>query len=293
MTAMTFKSDRLTQGHLIGAAIMATLGVLAMLPAWQDIYLIAQRDEENSHIFIVPLVVAYLIWVRRSRLRHCKPSFRTIGPIIIAIGWGLSLIGFYHGIQSFWHGGAVLVLVGSVLSVLGKNVLLRFLPAFAVLIFIVPVPARVRLSFSIPLQSWTARIAQHCLEIGGMDTEVAGNTLMVNGHQVKVAEACNGLRMVFALILVSYTFGFGMPLRNSVRFLILLLSPLAAIFCNVLRTLPTIWLFGNAPEKTAEIFHDYAGWAMLPLAFLMLYGIIQLLKWAMIPIQPYTLAAQQ
>src|SRR5271154_5965976 len=105
------KLDRFGTIHVIGAVVMGALGVLAMLPAWQDIYLIAARDEENSHIFLVPIVALYLIWVRRSRLRHCAPSFRMIGPIIVAVGWIISLIGFYHGIQSFWHGGAVLVLI--------------------------------------------------------------------------------------------------------------------------------------------------------------------------------------
>jgi exosortase/archaeosortase family protein len=114
----------------------------------------------------------------------------------------------------------------------------------------------------------------------------------VNHHPVNIAEACNGVRMVFALALVSYTFGFGMPLRNSVRLLILLLSPLAAIVCNVARVLPTVLMIGYASPATAERFHEYAGWLMLPVAFLLLYGIIGLLKWAMIPVTRYTLASQ-
>jgi exosortase len=284
--------DRLGIEHVIAAGLMATLGILALLPAWQDIYLIAKGDEEESHIFLVPLVAIYLVWVRRTRLRHCTPSFRAIGPLIVAAGWIISMIGFYRGIQSFWHGGAVLVAIGCALSILGKNVLFRFFPAIAVLVFLVPVPARARLAFSTPLQSWTAQISQKSLQVMGFDAEVAGNTLIVNNKPVTVAEACNGLRMVFALILVSYTFGFGMPLRNSVRLLILLASPLAAIFCNVVRLLPTIWLYGYKSPAIADAFHEYSGWMMLPLAFLMLYGIIGALRWAMVPVTQYTLAAQ-
>ena len=37
-----------------------------------------------------------------------------------------------------------------------------------------------------------------------------------------MAEACNGMRMVFALVLVSYAFAYSMPLRNTVRILVLI-----------------------------------------------------------------------
>ncbi|MGA2441342.1 MAG: exosortase/archaeosortase family protein [Tepidisphaeraceae bacterium] len=286
------RDDRLTMAHVALAAGMGALGVLATLDAWQDIYLIARDDEEYSHIFVVPLVAIFLVWVRRMRLRHCKPSGRLIGPFVVAIGWFFSSLGFYRGIQSFWHGGAVLVVVGCMLSVLGKGVIFRFFPAFLLLVFLVPAPGRLRLAIGSPLQNWTASITQHLLEAGGVvNTEVNGDALTINGHAVLVAEACNGLRMVFSLIMVGFAFCFAMPLRNYIRAIILLFSPLAAIFCNVIRVIPTIWMYGYMPEH-AKQFHFYAGWAMLPLAFGMLYGLIRTLQWAMIPVNEYTLASQ-
>jgi exosortase len=292
MKLPALRDDRLTLAHVVLATLMGGLGVLATLDAWQDIYLIAYKDEEYSHIFIVPLVAMFLVWVRRMRLRHCKPSGRTIGPIVVAVGWILNSWGFYRNIQSFWHGGAVLVVVGCMLSVLGKSVVFRFLPAFAILIFLVPAPARIRLAVAEPLQNWTASVTQHLLEASGVaNTEVAGNALTINGHAVLVAEACNGLRMVFSLIMVGFAFCFAMPLKDWIRALILLASPLAAIACNVIRVIPTIWMYGYEPNY-APTFHAWAGWAMLPLAFGMLYGLIKTLQWAMIPVNKYTLASQ-
>jgi exosortase len=292
MTSIRLKDDRLTLAHVGFAIFMGALGVLATLPAWQDIYQIASKDEENSHIFLVPVVALYLVWVRRMRLRHCRPTGRIVGPILVAAGWAIGSYGFYRNIQSFWHGGAVLTVLGCMLSVLGKNVIFRFFPAFAVLVFLVPAPVRLRLAIAAPLENWTATISERVLELCGvMNSEVNGNQLSINGHPVFIAEACNGLRMVFALILVCFAFGFALPLRNFVRILILLASPLSAIFCNLVRILPTVWMFGYAPQYAKE-FHDYAGWAMLFVAFAMLYGIIRVLQWAMIPVNQYTLASQ-
>lgn len=289
---LVWREDRITLAHLLAALVMGLLGVITTFPAWQDIFTIAYRDEEYSHIFIVPLVAAYLVWVRRMRLRHCKPSGRVIGPAIVAVGWICNSVGFYSGIQSLWHGGAVLVVLGCMLSVLGKGVLFRFFPAVALMIFLVPAPGRLRLAIGTPLENWTASISEKLLEAGGViNTDLTGNVLRINGQPVTIAEACNGLRMFFSLIMVMFAFCFAMPLKNYVRILILLCSPLATVLCNVVRIIPTILMFGYAPAY-AQTFHLFAGWAMLPLAFLILYGIIKVLQWAMIPVNEYTLAAQ-
>jgi exosortase len=292
MKLPALRDDRLTMAHVALAAAMGTLGVLATLKAWIDIYTIAYNDEEYSHIFVVPLVAIFLVWVRRIRLRHCKPTGRIVGPIVIAVGWIMSSVGFYTGTQSFWHGGAVLVVIGCLLSVLGKGVIFRFFPAFLLLVFLVPAPGRLRLQIAGPLQNWTAQITQHLLEAAGVvNTEVNGCAVTINGHPVLVAEACNGLRMVFSLIMVGFAFCFAMPLKNYIRAIILLLSPVAAIFCNVIRVIPTIWMYGYMPDYAPK-FHIVAGWAMLPLAFGMLYGLIKMLQWIAIPVNEYTLASQ-
>jgi exosortase len=292
--AKALRTDRLSAWHAVAALVMAALGVAVTFDAWRDIYLIAFNDEEYSHIFIVPVVALWMLWVRRMRFRHCRPSGTLVGPMMVLVGWLLSSYGFHHGLQSLWHGGSVVVVLGCMLSVLGKNVIFRFFPAFAVLVFLIPVPGMIRQRIALPLQTHTANIAQTSLEVLGIETEVHGNVLWLNGEQVTIAEACNGMRMVFPLILISYAFGFGLPLRNSVRFLILLASPLAALVCNVLRTLPTIWLYGqgNASRELADLFHQYSGWMMVPIAFLLLLGIIKLLRWAMLPVTRYPLASQ-
>ena len=284
------RADRWTGWHFAAALAMGTLAVLATLDAWSDIFLIARKNEEYSHIFLVPLVAAAMIFVRRARIRYCKPTGTGIGFLIAAAGWGIHVFGFYNRYESLWHGGAVLVVIGCVLSVFGKHALFRFFPAIAVLVFLVPVPGKLRLEIAAPLERWTAHISELLLNAAGMGVVRDGNVLTIHGHPVGIVEACNGLRMVFALILVSYFFGFALPLRNSVRFIILLASPFAAILCNVVRVLPTVWLYGRS-TAAGDMFHNYSGWLMLPISFLILLGIIGALRWAMVPVMRYTLAS--
>ena len=110
---------------------MAAIGVAVTWPAWANIYHIASKDEESSHVFLVPVVALWMLWARRVRFRYCKPTGTILGPILVGFGWAISSYGFYHGIQSFWHGGSVLVVLGCIVSVLGKHAILRFLPVVA------------------------------------------------------------------------------------------------------------------------------------------------------------------
>lgn len=284
------RSDRWTGYHVLGAIVMGALAVWATLDAWSDIFLIARKNEEYSHIFLVPFVAIAMVYVRRARFRYCKPTGTGLGFVIAGLGWCLHIFGFYHNFVSLWHIGAVTVLIGCFISVFGKDALFRFFPAVAVLMFLIPVPGTVRLSIAAPLEDYTAKISELLLNAGGVAVIRAGNQLILNGKAVNIAEACNGLRMVFALVLVSYFFGFALPLRNSVRFTILLASPFAAILCNVIRILPTVLLYGQSQE-VGKVFHDYSGWLMLPISFLILLGIIAALRWAMVPVMRYTLAS--
>lgn len=284
--------------HALGAVLMVSLGVLLTYEAFADIFRIAVSDEESSHIFLVPIVAGWLLWVRRERFRQCYPVDAWLGPVLVAIGWVVSSYGYYNAVQAFWHGGAVVILVGCLVSVVGADVLRRFLPAFIVLAFLVPVPGMIRQQIAHPLQDGLATITAGVFELLGSPIEAQGNMLIVNGVEVAIAEACNGLRMVFALVLVSYAFAFGTPLRNYVRLIILALSPVSALVCNIIRMIPTVWLYGMSEQQwfgvpgdsVAKVFHDIAGWIMLVIAFLLLMAIIKLLRWALIPVTPYTLA---
>jgi exosortase len=284
------RTDRWTGYHVLAAVVMGVLAVWATLDAWSDIFLIARKNEEYSHIFLVPFVAVAMIYVRRARFRYCKPTGTGLGFIIAGLGWALHVFGFYNNFVSLWHLGAVMVLVGCLLSVFGKHAIFRFFPAVAVLLFLIPVPGTVRLSIAGPLENYTAQISELLLNAAGVAVTRTGNLLMVGSTPVNIAEACNGLWMVFALVLVSYFFGFALPLRNSVRFTILLASPFAAILCNVVRILPTVWVYGHS-LTAGKWFHDYSGWLMLPISFLILLGIIAALRWAMVPVMRYTLAS--
>ncbi len=327
--------------HVLGGETLAMLALLVTWDSWTDIANVALTDPEASHIFLVPFIFSWLVWVRRERLRQVIPQGTSIGPILVLIGWVLMSYGynpagsiftpivtplmwalfsvlrallwlltlgrvsvdFYsyldRSVQTFVHGGTVLILVGAVLTFAGQGLLRRFMPAFVVLVFLIPSPQFVRQSIAIPLEGLQAWMTQQVLDIVGVKVDRTGNLMYINLVPVAVAEACNGLRMVFTLVLVCFAFAFGTPLRGYVRAIIIIASPVAALLCNIIRMVPTVWLYGHSKgtwfgyfsgKDVADGFHTGAGWVMLIIAFLLLMGIIRLLRWAMIPVTRYTLA---
>lgn len=281
-----------TPGRLVTAALFLIAGILATLGAWEDICRIAIHDEESSHIALVPLLAIWLAWVRRDSIRQTAPASSLLGPLLVAVGWYISHWGFYGAKQSPWHFGAVIVVIGCLATILGTRVLLTLWPAILVLAFVVPVPGMVRQQISIPLERATAHVTTWILSHAGFPISRSGNQILINGKPVLVAEACNGLRMIFPLFLIVYVFCFTLPLRVGVRALLLLTSPVSAVVCNVLRLLPTVLLFGYASKETANFFHDYSGWPMVTIAFLVLMGVINLLQRLGLPLMQKSAATR-
>ena len=272
--------------RVLAALALAAVAAAITSNAWLDLVQISMVDEESSHVWLVPLVFVWLFWVRRHRLARCRPQGQWVGVACLAVGWFLWSFGYRYQYQSLWHGGAVVLVVGAALSILGRDLLLRFFPAFASLVFLIPVPGRARLHLAEPLQRATALATQSVAEVIGIPIERFGSLLTVNGQEVAIAEACNGMRMVFTLFLACYLFAFVTPLRTWVRVLIIVLTPLVAIICNIIRLVPTVWMYGQGSDEAASAFHDISGWVMLVLAFLMLKSSVEVLRWAGVPVEP-------
>jgi exosortase len=286
--------NKITPFHGLLAALLAVMAVAVTFRAWVHMFELAWEDPEYQHIFLVPLVALFLVYVRRERLTYSRISGVILGPLLVLVGWFVGSLGYDHKMQVLIDFAAVLVLIGAVVSVLGKQVLFRFFSVAFVLLMLVPMPPSVRQEIADPLQRWTAVVSAHLLGALGVQTEVIGAALKINNQPVMIAEACNGMRMVFPLLLITYGFAFGLPLRNSIRFTIVLASPIVALLCNVIRVLPLIYLQGGdkADQAWGHWLHDHSGWFMVPIAFLVLLGLVRVLKWAMVPVYRYPLASQ-
>jgi exosortase len=178
----------------------------------------------------------------------------------------------------------VLVAVGALIAGAGIGLVRRWAPALVATAFLIPIDPFGRYRIAEPLQNVTAAATQWVCDLLGIYVDRFGASLTINGVDVTVAEACNGMRMVMTLFMVCYVVVFTLPLRSWARVMFLALSPVVAVAANVIRLVPTVWMFGHKSAEAAERFHVVSGWAMTIVACLLLLGMFGLLRWAGVPV---------
>lgn len=283
----------MTQDYLL-LGLLVLVSIWVAREAWMDMITRALMDPENGQALFAPIIAAYLFWLRRSRLQFIRYRPSVVGPAVLALGVACLWWGIEHDVLAIWHGGAVILLIGCLLTMTGLEALRQFFPAILCLFFLIPTPGMVRIALAAPLQEFATAVTIFFLDTTGVQAVRDGSVIMIGQPPVPVAigEACNGMRMVFALMLVVFGFVFSAQFRLETRVLLLALSPLIALACNVARLVPTSLVYGHASLDFALKFHWIAGLIMLPLALLILFGIVRLLAWLDIPTMSWRLAAR-
>jgi exosortase len=272
---------------ILGRVLLAGAIFCGLWIGWDavsDIAHVAATESEASHVWIVPVVFCWLFWIRRNRVTAAPSGSRWPGALAAAAGVAFWWVGYRFQIQSAWHFGAVAMIAGAGLAVVGADYLWQFLPAWGATLFLVPVPNRVRFFIAQPLETLASAATQSVCEVIGFNVGRSGNQLSVNGVDVCVAEACNGMRLVFTLFLACYVAVFIRPYRAWVRVAVLAVAPIVAVAANVVRLVPTLWMFGHHSAAAAERFHEAAGIVMVLLAFLAIILGCDLLQWIGLPV---------
>ena len=291
---MSFSDRRgwMKQDYLV-LLLLLIFSIWVARGAWVDIVFRALRDPENGQAIFAPIVAAYLFWLRRSRLQFVRYRPSMIGTMVIALGAVASWWGIERDILFMWHGGAITMIIGCLLTMMGIEVLRQFLPAVICLFFLIPTPGSIRIALAAPLQNFATMVTISILDMTHVLATQKGAVILMGEEQVPIAigEACNGMRMVFALILVVYGFVFSMPFRVGTRLLLFMLTPLIALTCNVFRLVLTSFAYTLFSPDHADNFHWFGGMIMLPLALVILFGTVRLMRWLDIPTMSWRLAS--
>jgi exosortase len=264
-------------------ALIAT-SVIAFRGAWSELVTEIIRREDNGYILVVPCVAAYLAWIRRSRFRYVRRRPSLSGPLLFVGAAFLGWFGAETDTRIAIHASAVLSLIACFVTLAGFAVLKRLAPVFLCFIFLLPVPGEVRRAIAGPLQELAVIVTHDVLGIVGIPCERSGISILIDDKEILVGEACDGMRMVFALALTFYAFVFSIPLRIQARVVLLVASPFVALFCNMVRLVATGFAYAFSSTQFAEEFHDIAGWLMLPLAIVVLQAIVRFMRWLDLPV---------
>ncbi len=153
------------------------------------------------------------------------------------------------------------------------------------LFLMVPLPGKIHNLISGPLQTQATTGAVFLLELLGVIVTRQGNVIVLNNTiPLAVAEACSGLRMLTAFMIVAATLAYFVNRPAWQKTVLVISSIPVAIICNLIRLVVTAQLYLVTSSEIAEkFFHDFAGLVMMPLAILMLIGELILMDKLILP----------
>lgn len=244
-----------------------------------------QVNQDYSVGQLVPLVAAYLIWLTRANYRGVPWRPCWAGILVVVAAQFMRLRALTQLYESGERYALVLTLYGLVLLVAGLALTWKLRWVLAFLLLAIPLPGRVHNFIAGPLQDYSTAGAVFLLEIFGVTVSREGHVILLDDRvPLAVAEACSGLRMLTAFVVVAAAFAFMVKRPTWQRAVLVFSSIPIAIVCNLLRLLVTAALYLVTSSKTAEsFFHDFAGITMMPLAVLILFGELWVMKWLEMP----------
>ena len=255
--------------------------IWAYWPTITDLYKEWQRNDDYSAGQLVPLVALFFVWYERKKLRNCMLSpcwWCSIALLVLAqTARTFGLLFMYESAERY---SLVLSIAALTLMVAGRQVFRRVFWILLFLFLMVPLPGRIHNLISGPLQKIATTGSVFLLEAFGTQVTQEGNVVTLNGQTtMAVEEACSGLRMLTAFIIVAAFISY-MIKRSRIQKAVLLLSSIpVSVMCNILRLCITAVLFMLASTETAEkFFHDFAGIVMMPAAVLLMFGELWLMK---------------
>jgi exosortase len=252
---------------LLGALVVATYApaLAGLLGRWQS-------DPDYVHGFLVPLFSGFLLWHRRAMLPGVEFRGSLWGLPLLAIAAAMRMASSYYYYDLLDPASLIPCLAGLTLFVGGWQALGWAWPSIAFLVFMVPLPGFVAVQLGQPLQRVATVAGTFVIQTVGIPAVAEGNVILLSDSRIGVAEACNGLRnmMLFLAVCVAMSF---VIRRTTIEKVIIVLSAAGiALIANLVRIAATAILHEVASHEAAKtLYHDLAGWFMMPLAVVLLW----------------------
>src|SRR5262249_53711533 len=117
----------------------------------------------------------------------------------------------------------------------------------------------------------------------GFPALAEGNVVVLSESRIGVVEACNGLGMLVLFFAVSTALALVIRRPLWEKLVIVASAVPGALIANVTRSPVTAVLSETVGAEFAKtVFHEWAGWLMMPFALLLLWLELRLISWFLV-----------
>ena len=299
------------------AVALGTTGALLAFVAWDQSFWWRSIDDYRFG-WLAPAFAVYAVSRRwrevRAAASACRPGHpagapsglaRLIHPLVLAsfaLGTLLFLFGSlaranagpsHPGSLAIALGAGVMTLALVYLSASGGNVELDFAAPPRVrwrLVAPFVYPATVWLITAPLLTAFETRISPFLLHeikltvlgvfhVFRLPIELQGNVFVLPGGPVGIEEACIGLRSMTGCIFGAFFLAEGCLATRAAQAALLGAAVALALAANLARVVfLNLWAYRYGPAAIEGVVHDSAGWSVLVLTALGLFGVVALLE---------------
>lgn len=241
---------------------IALIGVLTAVYGTVLVELVRDwiRDPNYTHGFLIPLVSAYFLWKRREELRRPggSPSIWGLAGLVLAMA--MFVLGT-AGAEVFTQRVSLLLALASlVLFLYGWRNLRLVLFPIALLFLAIPLPYVIYYGLTAPMQAFAAKAAVWGLKAVGVPSVAQGNVIHLPQGSLEVAEACSGIRSLYAFLAVGALAAQSMSIPFWGRLLVFSCTIPLSVAGNSFRVFSSgigAWLIG--PQVTKGTVHELFG----------------------------------
>ncbi|SDP79196.1 exosortase B [Rhodoferax sp. OV413] len=254
------------------------------VPSLHDLLTGVWNQDEQRH---GPIVLGIAIWL----VYRSWPSMVAVSLGKATSPWGwpivvfsllLYILGRSQDILMFEVGSVVWLLVGTVLLMYGSAALKAQWFGLFFMLFMVPLPAAVVDTLTMPMKMAVSYVAEHVLFWAGYPIGRTGVMLQIGQYRLLVADACAGLHTLLTLealgLLYLNLVRRDSPFRNLG--LAILVVPIS-FTANVIRVMALTLITYHLGDAAGQGFlHGFAGMVLFTSALLLIIGVDTLLHTA-------------
>lgn len=233
-----------------------------------------RTNEYAGHAMFVPLFSLLAAWTDRDRLRAAAGAGHSAGLAVMAAG--LALLAGGHAAHSEVLGGAAfsVTLAGAVLWLFGARCLRAAAFPVAFMILMVPLPRPFVAAVTEHLQIFAAGFAASALRLFDIPVYQTGVLLELPVMTLRVAEVCNGLRFLSALMVLTAALAEAVLPSWQRKVVLVAAAVPIAILANAVRVAAiAVGVHYVGPEAASGTVHNLIGKGVWAITLIPLIGL--------------------
>jgi exosortase D (VPLPA-CTERM-specific) len=261
-------------------ALALAASVVSVLAGWSQMLNWLLTRPEYSYGTILPFVAAFLLWQRRDVVERLPFTGSWVGLAIALFGAALGALGKMSSVYTLEHYSVIIALYGLVLSLTGWRVFKLLWVPILILVLMVPLPEFLYKNFSAALQLLSSQIGVWVMRLLGISVYLEGNVIDLGVYKLQVAEACDGLRYLFPLMVIGFLLAYFFRAALWKRIVLFLSGIPVAILMNSLRVSTIGVMVEHWGIGMAEGFlHEFQGWVVFMISALIMLAELMVLSW--------------